>query len=94
MCKDNADKNCYVYLEIKTDSYIREDEIKEMKSSKEDIIEITPIIEAKENDEAEDLLKEEKFEDLFKSFYKKQRGVEPNSEVLEMLNSLIADIEE
>ena len=48
MCKDNADKNWYVYLEIKTDSYIREDEIKEMKSSKEDIIEITPIIEAKE----------------------------------------------
>ena len=30
MCKDNADKNCYVYLEVKTDSYIREDEIKEM----------------------------------------------------------------
>ena len=95
MCKDNADKNCYVYLEIKTDSYIREDEIKQMKSSKADIIEITPIIEAKENEEAEeDLLKEEKFEDLFKSFYKKQRGVEPTSEVLEMLNSLIADIEE
>ena len=66
-----------------------------MKSSKADIIEIKPIIEAKENEEAEeDLLKEEKFEDLFKSFYKKQRGVEPTSEVLEMLNSLIADIEE
>ena len=44
MCEKNKDRNCWVYLEIKTDRYLREDEIKAMKSKKMDILEISPII--------------------------------------------------
>ena len=43
-CEENKEENCWVYLEITTDRYIREDEIKKMKSTKKDILEIVPKI--------------------------------------------------
>ena len=39
-CEKNKDRDCWVYLEIKCDRYIREDEIKKMKEIKKDILEI------------------------------------------------------
>ena len=89
-CKKNSGRSCWVYLEIDTDRYIREDEIKEMKTYKDDILEIMPKI--KGSDEIEDKaenLSEKPFEEIFKEFYKKERDVEPQKEVLDLLLSIM-----
>lgn len=90
MCNQHKDEDSYIYFEIKTDSYIREDEIKELKNIKSDILEITPIFTENENEENEDIkLSDMSFEEIFKSFYKKERDVEVDDELLQLLNSII-----
>ena len=94
-CEQEKDKECYVYLEIETDRYIREDEIKIMKNLKADILEILPKIKGQDEEEAElERLTEQSFEDIFKAFYKKERGTEVESEVLEVLMSLLGEEDE
>ena len=94
-CELEKENNCYVYLEIETDRYIREDEIKAMKNLKADILEILPKIKGQDEEEAElERLTEQSFEDIFKAFYKKERGMEAQGEVLEVLMSLIGEEEE
>ena len=78
------DRAVYVYLEIETDRYIREDEIKQMKTSKADILEILPKIKGQdEEEEALQQLTKQSFEDIFKAFYKKERGTEVGEEDIE-----------
>ncbi len=94
-CELEKDNNSYVYLEIETDRYIREDEIKVMKNLKTDILEILPKIKGLDEVEAElERLTEHSFEDFFKAFYKKERGTEVEGEVLEVLMSLMGEEEE
>lgn len=89
-CKENSGRSCWVYLEIETDRYIREDEIKEMKSHKDDILEIMPKIKSNDDEESKiENLSEKPFEDIFKEFYKKERDVEPQKEVLDLLLSIM-----
>ena len=89
-CEENKDRECWVYLEITTEEYIREDSIKKMKALKKDILEILPII-VGDNAIDENIvdLHEKSFEDIFKEFYKKERGVEADSEVLELLLNIV-----
>lgn len=91
-CEINKDKNCWVYLEIKTDRYIREDEIKAMKDIKKDILEIIPKLTG-ENAITEELtsLSEKSFKDIFTEFYQKERGVEADSEVVELLLTIMSE---
>ncbi len=42
-CMENQDRPCYVYLHIHTDSFIKEEQIKELKKYKEDILEVVPL---------------------------------------------------
>ncbi|MEE1073300.1 MAG: exonuclease SbcCD subunit D [Cellulosilyticum sp.] len=94
-CETEKDKESYVYLEIETERYIREDEIKQMKSLKADILEILPKI--KGEDETEEVLEQiaqQSFEDIFKAFYKKERGTEVEEEVLEVLLNLLGEEDE
>ena len=94
-CEIEKEKNCYVYLEIETDRYIREDEIKMMKNLKADILEILPKIKGQDEEEAQlERLTEQSFEDIFKAFYKKERGTEVQEEVLEVLMKLMGEEEE
>lgn len=94
-CEENKERSCYVYLEITTDRYIREDEIKEMKRYKDDILEITPKLIQTEVDEEElSKLMEQSFEDIFKAFYQKERGIEVEEEVLQVLNELLQEEDE
>ena len=94
-CEAEKDREVYVYLEITTDRYIREDEIKQMKSLKADILEILPKIEGEDEAEAElERLTEQSFEDVFKAFYKKERGTEVEAEVLDVLLNLLREEEE
>ncbi len=84
-CERNKDKNCWVYLEIQTDRAILEDEIKKMKQTKKDILEIHPILREKEMEEAETSWKERPFQEVFAEFYKRERGVEMSEETREVL---------
>lgn len=92
-CCENKDKLCWTYLEIKTDRYIREDEIKKMREYKADIIEILPII---ENDNAAietQEMPDKKIDELFKDFYMKQRGTLPQEDVMKVLMEILAEEE-
>ncbi len=95
MCEENKDKDCWVYLEINTDRYLREDEIKMMKSAKKDILEISPVIKG-ENIEEIDLnsFSEKSFEEIFKDFYIKERQVEPQQELIDLLIGILSEGEE
>ncbi|WP_160685416.1 exonuclease SbcCD subunit D [Clostridium sp. C2-6-12] len=89
-CEENKDRECWVYLEISTDRYIREDEIKQMKDLKKDILEIMPKVKGVEDEIALDL-KEKSFEEIFKDFYMKEREVPPDGAVVELLLSIISE---
>jgi len=88
-CQDNAERSCWVYLEIESDHYIREDEIKKMKECKADILEVIPKLTTLKTEESLERLTEQSFGDVFKEFYRKERGIEADDEVLELLLSLV-----
>lgn len=94
-CEENKERDCWVYLEITTDRYIREDEIKVMKNAKKDILEIVPKI-VGENSEDIDIssFSEKSFEDIFREFYLKERKVEAQQEVVDLLLSILQEGEE
>lgn len=93
-CEENKDKDCWVYLEITTDRYIREDEIKKMKSTKKDILEIMPKIVGKDDEKFDvNSFSEKSFKDIFKEFYLKERKVEPQEEVVDLLMSIVDEKE-
>lgn len=91
MCEENKDLNAWVYLEIKTDRYIREDEMKKMKSFKKDILEIVPIIERIEDELSDISLNELSFKEQFIEFYKVQREVEPDDKLIEMFMNILSE---
>lgn len=94
-CEKNSEKSSWVYLEVETDRYIREDEIKTMKSLKDDILEIIPKIKSEENEDEEvKSFSEKTFEEIFKEFYKKERDIEPDEELVKMLLSIVEGGEE
>ncbi|WP_125153211.1 exonuclease SbcCD subunit D [Clostridium rectalis] len=80
-CEENREKNSWVYLEIRTDSFISQEDIKTMRNLKKDILEIKPIILGEEEIIESENIKDKSMEQLFESFYKFQRGVEPEEEV-------------
>lgn len=93
-CEENKDRECWVYLEIKVDRYMREDEIKKLKELKKDILEITPIIEnIHRDDESAISLSEKSFEELFIDFYKKERMGEPDKEIIDLFLNLVYEEE-
>lgn len=90
-CEINKDRECWVYLEIKCDRYIREDEIKKMKDIKKDILEISPKIIDSYDDEIAVSIQDKSFDEIFKDFYKKERNVEADEEVVELFLKLISE---
>lgn len=93
-CEENCEKEMWVYLEIKTDKYITQEDIKTMKTLKKDILEIRPIIQSEDEENQEFYnIKEKSMGELFKEFYIKQRMVEPSNEVMEMFLSIAGEEE-
>lgn len=93
-CEENWEKEIWVYLEIKTDKYITQEDIKTMKTLKKDILEIRPIIQSEDEENQEFYnIKEKSMGELFKEFYIKQRMVEPSNEVMEMFLSIAGEEE-
>lgn len=96
-CKDNSERNCWVYLEVSTDRYITEEEIKKMKSLKKDLLEIIPVITNVESETSNlSNLMDKSFKDIFKEFYLKTRKVDAQDEVVELLLSIVegGDVED
>ena len=92
-CTENKDKLCWTYLEIKTDRYIREDEIKKMRENKADIIEILPVIENDKQVIDTERMQDKKTDELFKDFYFKQRGTLPQEDIMKLLMEILAEEE-
>lgn len=90
-CEENKDRNCWVYLEVKCDRYIREDEIKKMKGIKKYILEIIPKLQSDEEDESAVTIQEKSFEEIFREFYKKERNIEADDEVVNLLLKLVSE---
>ncbi len=89
MCMENQDRSCYVYLHIHTDSFIREEQIKELKKYKEDILEVVPVFPARDGEEEKENFLEKSFEELFTEYYTERKGVEPETELLETLADIL-----
>ena len=66
-----------------------EDEIKKMKEIKKDILEIIPKLQNEADDESAISIQEKSFEEIFREFYKKERNVEADEEVVSLLLKLI-----
>ena len=88
-CMENQDRPCYVYLHIHTDSFIREEQIKELKKYKEDILEVVPLFPSQDREEEKGSFLEKSFQELFVEYYTERRGVEPEAELLETLTEII-----
>lgn len=88
-CEENRDRSCYVYLQIYTDTYIREEQLKELKSYKEDILEVIPIFPETEQKRTETIFTEKTFQELFLDYYQEKKGVLPEDEILETLQEIL-----
>lgn len=93
-CEENKDREVWVYLEITTDRYIKEDEIKEMKSLKRDILEIMPKFKNSDDENEFENINDKPFDEIFKEFYKKERNVEPTEELVDFLLSIVSEEDE
>lgn len=93
-CEQEKERECWVYLEIKTDRFIQEDEIKQMKAYKKDILGIRPITPEQEEEEEVVSYMERPFQEIFEEFYRKERGVDVTQETLEVLMSIVQGEEE
>jgi exonuclease SbcD len=95
-CEEFSEKNMWVYIEVKTDRVLLQEEIKEMKRLRRDIIEIIPQIEGLDNTEdiEYESLTGKSMEEVFKEFYKKQRLVEPTEELTNLFLSIASGEQE
>lgn len=89
-CKENTERECWVYMEIETEDYITQEEIKLMKSYKKDLLEIKPKIIGIDDENEEDFnFKEKSMKELFGSFFKKQKNAEVPEEIMELFLSIV-----
>ena len=91
LCQEKKGEKSWVYLEIETDRYLRDEEVKEMKSLKEDILEIKPLIEAIEKEIDYERMNEMSFIDQFKEFYQAQKKIEASQDLLTALISILEE---
>lgn len=90
-CRENTDREVWVYLEITTDRIITNSEIKMMKDIKSDILTITPLIEDMEREELEEDFTEKNIVELFKEFYISENSVEATDELLDIFQEIISE---
>lgn len=90
ICEENKERDIWSYFEIKTDEVIAQSDIKKMKESLKDIIEIRPIITSEYEQEDIDI-KEKSMGELFKEFYTFSRGLEPKGELMDLFLDIISE---
>lgn len=87
-CTAHQGEESWVYLEIQTDRYIREDEIKQMKALKSDLLEIRPIFAKSPEAIAHEAVVQMGFMEQFAAYYEAQRGSKPAQELLDTLERI------
>ncbi len=90
ICEENKDRDIWSYFEIKTEEVLSQSDIKKMKDTLKDIIEIRPIIASNEQEEVIDM-KEKSMGELFKEFYSFSRGVEPKGELMDLFLDIVSE---
>lgn len=90
ICEENKDRDIWSYFEIKTEEVLSQSDIKKMKDTLKDIIEIRPIITSNEQEEVIDM-KEKSMGELFKEFYSFSRGVEPKGELMDLFLDIVSE---
>ena len=90
ICEENKDRDIWSYFEIKTEEVLAQSDIKKMKDTLKDIIEIRPIITSNEQEEVIDM-KEKSMGELFKEFYSFSRGVEPKGELMDLFLDIVSE---
>lgn len=97
MAEEKQQEESWVYLEIETDSFIREDEIKALKNFKKDILEITPIFKNHPSQADADVLSafsEKSFSEHFEDFYSRERGTAPEEALTTYLMKILEEVAE
>ncbi|WP_123053766.1 exonuclease SbcCD subunit D [Clostridium sp. JN-1] len=94
-CKNDGNRDIWVYLDVDCDRIITQQEIKEMKEYRKDIIEIRPnLMGETDNDIVYENLTERNIEDVFRKFYLWRNKVEPTQEIVELFLSIAGEGEE
>jgi DNA repair protein SbcD/Mre11 len=94
-CRENSGREVWVYLEIETEEFISQEDMKLMNEYKKDIIEIRPNIKGqKEEGSTGEGFREKSMAELFKEFYMAQRSLEPKDEIMELFLSIASELEE
>ena len=62
-----------------------------MKGIKKDLLEIIPKLQSDEEDESAVTIQEKSFEEIFREFYKKERNIEADDEVVNLLLKLVSE---
>lgn len=93
-CEENQNRPCYVYLQIYTDTYIREEQLKELKGYKEDILEVIPVFPETEQKKIGTVFTEKSFLELFLDYYQEKKGILPEEEILETLQEILKEEDE
>lgn len=91
-CRENENKNCWVFLEIDSDKIISQSEIKELHSIKSDIVEIEVNIQNKLENKNDIDFEEKTIEELFREFYTYENNIEPTKEIVELFLKIANDI--
>lgn len=95
-CRQEQDSLSWVYMDIRTDRVLTQAEIKEIKSLRQDIVQIRPVFPAAEAVETEAVdFQALNIEELFRAFYRKQRqGAEAPAEIMNLFYQLMEEGDE
>jgi exonuclease SbcD len=84
-CRVVSGRNVWAYLQIKTDRVLLQEEIKEIRKLKPDVIEIKPIIKNLNEENIEyDSIADKRIDEIFNEFYKCETGTEASGELLDL----------
>jgi len=88
-CREDGERDIWVYLEISTDRVMTQSEIKEMKKIRPYIVEIKPVFKEMEQEEEIEDIATMRIEDLFKDYYIYKNGVNPTGELMDLFSEII-----
>jgi len=78
-------------LTLKTDSYINQEELQQLREAHDYIIRLIPQpkIESEEKDWTSENAKEQNINNLFEAFFEAEKGIKPNEEILSLFKEIV-----
>lgn len=92
-CIENGEKNCWVYLEIKSEYPLMATQLRRLREEKQDIVNITVSFDEYDIDLNEQYLEEKSIEDQFREFYNEKRGTFPKDDIVNLFLEIIDEME-